>query len=222
LWQPHDKSNPPTSTAQSLVAPKPWKARQSRLQNTPGLRNTILPNEPDRSTFRNTVLLNEPEPERPPTTILPNEPEMPASDPPARTDSAKRTEYAVSGRCSHRCFSGIQRFFWVRQCTSFSSGQHKLLNPLWRTHSCVLRRHSYRRLSSPRSFGKKCYLKCLALQKLSGTQGCPGSSLLLSVRCRNSGSRPGSCHRHSLLTLSKSLGMIGALDAFSSTGNGGQ
>jgi hypothetical protein len=25
-WQPNDKSNPPTSTAQSLAAPKPWKA----------------------------------------------------------------------------------------------------------------------------------------------------------------------------------------------------
>jgi hypothetical protein len=33
----------------------------SRLPHEPELRNTILPNEPDRSTIRNTILPNEPE-----------------------------------------------------------------------------------------------------------------------------------------------------------------
>jgi len=84
-------------------------AREFRLPNEPELRDTILRNEPDRSTLRNAILPNEPEP--PASTpcrnaILPNEPDPAASDPPSRTDSAKRTEsIRVPGRrCLHRCF----------------------------------------------------------------------------------------------------------------------
>ena len=69
LWQLNEKSNPPTSTAQSLAAPKPWKASAAPRRTPANMDSHPQPSPP---TPNRLTLSSRPSPYTWPSSVRPH------------------------------------------------------------------------------------------------------------------------------------------------------